>query len=59
MAIHPKTGGAAIGGAVGTVIVGILETIPVHIAAALAAGIPALLSSLGAFLAPAKGAQDG
>ena len=50
---HPKTSAAAVGGALGTVIVSVLASINgVHLSAEANAAIPAFLSALGAWLAP-------
>jgi hypothetical protein len=55
--IHPKTSAAAIGASLGVVIVGVLESIHgVHLTGELTAAIPALLSSLGSWLAPGSAA---
>lgn len=54
MTIHPKTGGAALGSALGLVIVGVLGSINgVHLTDVANGAIPAFLSTLGAFLFPA------
>lgn len=54
MTIHPKTSGAAVGGALGTLIVAVLASIHgVDLTAAAYAAIPAFLSTLGAWLVPA------
>lgn len=54
MTIHPKTGGAALGAALGTVIVAVLGSIHgIDLTPAANAAIPSFLSTLGAFLTPA------
>lgn len=51
--IHPKTGGAALGGSLGLVIVSVLASVHgVHLTPEANAAIPTFLSTLGAFLAP-------
>lgn len=51
--IHPKTGGAAIGGALGTVIVTILGSFHgINLSDAANGAIPAFLATLGAWLFP-------
>lgn len=51
--IHPKTGGAAIGGTLALVILGALSQAGVHINAELTAALGAFLSAFGAWLFPA------
>ena len=51
--IHPKTSGAALGGALGSLIDGILASIHgVHLTAETYAAIPTFLSILGSWLIP-------
>lgn len=50
--IHPKTGGAAVGGTLGTLIMAILSTTGVHVAPELPAAVSAFLAALGAYLSP-------
>jgi hypothetical protein len=51
--IHPKTSGAALGSALGLVIVLALSSFHgIHLAPGLDAAIPGFLSTLGAFLIP-------
>lgn len=60
MTIHPKTGGAALGSALGLVIVGVLGSIHgVHLTDVANGAIPAFLSTLGAFLFPAPEGNGG
>lgn len=50
---HPKVGGAAVGGALGTLIASVLASIHgVDLTAAAYAAIPTFLGTLGAWLAP-------
>jgi hypothetical protein len=54
MTIHPKTSGAALGAALGVLIVSVLQSINgVHLSTELPGAITGFLSILGAFLAPA------
>lgn len=56
--IHPKTSGAALGGALGVVITGVLHSIHgVHLAPELDAAIPAFLSTLLAYLSPSPSSE--
>jgi hypothetical protein len=53
MTLHPKAAGAAFFAALGTVVVGVLQSIKgVHLQPTLDAAIPALLSSFGAWVMP-------
>ena len=53
MTIHPKTGGAALGAALGTAIVAILGSIHgINLSSATDGAITGFLSTLGAFLFP-------
>ena len=54
MIFHPKTSGAAVGGALGTLIVSVLGSIHgVNLSDAANAAIPAFLAALGAWFVPA------
>lgn len=60
MTIHPKTSAAALGGALGLVVVGVVDSLHgVTLAPELSAAIPTFLSTLGAFLAPSPGGRNG
>lgn len=53
MTIHPKTGGAAVGAALGTAIVAILGSIHgINLSSGADGAITGFLSTLGAFLFP-------
>lgn len=52
--IHPKTSASALGGALGLLLVSVLDSIHgIGLGTAATAAIPAFLSTLGAFLSPA------
>lgn len=51
-AIHPKAGGAALGTAAGVLIVAVLHSAGVHMAAELPAAITGFLATFGAWLVP-------
>lgn len=54
MTIHPKTSGAAVGVALGTLIVSVLGSLHgVHLTSAADAAIPSFLGLLGSWLVPA------
>jgi hypothetical protein len=53
MTIHPKTSASALGGALGLLLVSVLDSIHgINLSTAATAAIPAFLSTLGAFLSP-------
>lgn len=57
-AIHPKTSGAALGSALGLLIVSVLGSVHgVHLSDAANAAIPGFLATLGAYVAPGSLAQ--
>lgn len=54
LSVHPKTGGAAVGVALGSLIVAVLNSIHgVHLTDQAAAAIPSFLSLIGAWIVPA------
>jgi hypothetical protein len=53
MTLHPKTSAAAVGGALGVVIVSVLGSIHgIHLSPEANAAIPTFLSTLGSWLTP-------
>lgn len=52
-AIHPKTGGAALGAVLGSLIIGVLSQAGVHLSSELSGAIPAFCAALSSWLFPA------